>query len=197
MTIGLGLLAFAVIIFHSILDSSDGQLARMTGQVSEFGRMLDGIGGYVTHTAIYLGILTGALARGADRSILGLGLLAAVANIVHAQMYDYHRTTYSRLVIAASGSRGKRPRCSAFPASCVSGGCSGRCRGAHPQVEAEMARRSIDGVVRDDDRARYRSCFYWPVRGWNLIGDNTRFYAIGVLAWLHRLDGSSCSCSCR
>src|SRR5205823_3146233 len=35
---------------------------------------------------------------------------------------------------------------------------------------------------------RYRDCFYWPMRGWNLLGDNTRFYAIGVLAWLHRLD---------
>jgi hypothetical protein len=23
------------------------------------------------------------------------------------------------------------------------------------------------------------------VRGWNLLGDNTRFYAIGVLAWIH------------
>ena len=39
-----------------------------------------------------------------------------------------------------------------------------------------------------DDRARYRAAFYGPVRGWNLLGDNTRFYAIGVLAWLHHLE---------
>src|SRR5580700_6528925 len=48
---------FALIILHSILDSSDGQLARMTGQVTELGRLLDGIGGYVTHVAIYVAIL--------------------------------------------------------------------------------------------------------------------------------------------
>src|SRR6185295_14397859 len=52
----LGLLAFGLIVLHSILDSSDGQLARMTGQVTEFGRVLDGVGGYVTHFAIYLAL---------------------------------------------------------------------------------------------------------------------------------------------
>ena len=60
--------------------------------------------------------------------------------------------------------------------------------GLHVVVESIIAARSIGGAVREDDRARYRDCFYWPMRGWNLLGDNTRFYAIGVLAWLHRLD---------
>ena len=35
---------------------------------------------------------------------------------------------------------------------------------------------------------RYRDHFYAPARGWNLLGDNIRFYAIGVLAWFHRID---------
>ena len=26
------------------------------------------------------------------------------------------------------------------------------------------------------------------VRGWNFLGDNTRFYAIGLLACFHRID---------
>src|SRR4029079_16140963 len=62
----------------------------------------------------------------------------------------------------------------------------GRLAGAHPAVERAIAARSSNGVVGDDDRERYRSCFYWPVRVWNLFGDNTRFYALGVLAWLQR-----------
>ncbi len=36
--------AFALLIVHSVIDSADGQLARMTGQVSELGRLLDGDG---------------------------------------------------------------------------------------------------------------------------------------------------------
>lgn len=182
-----GMAAFGFIILHGILDSSDGQLARMTGQTSEYGRILDGVGGYLTHAAIYLGILAGALGRGADGSLVAIALAAAAANIVQAQMYDYHRTAYARLVLEGSGVveslRDGRPfLLRAYQAA------QRALSGLHPHVEAEMARRSIGGVVRDGDRARYRSCFYWPVRGWNLMGDNTRFYAIGVLAWLHRLD---------
>jgi hypothetical protein len=60
--------------------------------------------------------------------------------------------------------------------------------GSHPDVERAVAARASGGAVRDTDRARYRDCFYWLVRGWNLMGDNTRFYAIGVLAAVHRLD---------
>ena len=50
----LGLFAFALLILHGIIDSADGQLARMTGQVTELGRVLDGVGGYLTHVAIYV-----------------------------------------------------------------------------------------------------------------------------------------------
>lgn len=51
-----------------ILDCVDGQLARATGQSSEWGRLLDGIGGYVAYLAVVFGItyslpeFTGALA---------------------------------------------------------------------------------------------------------------------------------------
>ena len=60
--------------------------------------------------------------------------------------------------------------------------------GLPPTVEASIEDRSSRGVVRVEDRERYRAFFYWPVRGWNLLGDNTRFYAVGVLAWLQHLD---------
>ena len=107
----LGLVAFAVIILHSILDSADGQLARMTGQVTEFGRMLDGLGGYLTHIAIFSGIRRGRhrarrrpravdiLDRPSPGFVVTVMFLAGAATMVHAQMYDYHRTSYARAVI--------------------------------------------------------------------------------------------------
>ena len=60
----LGWLAFAFLIIYGIFDSADGQLARMTGQVTELGRVLDGVSGYVTHVAIYLAITVGVIQRG-------------------------------------------------------------------------------------------------------------------------------------
>ncbi len=51
-----------------------------------------------------------------------------------------------------------------------------------------VAERQCKGRVREEDSRLYRQCFYWPVRGWNVLGDNTRFYAIGVLAAMGRVD---------
>jgi phosphatidylglycerophosphate synthase len=186
----LGLWAFAVLILHGIIDSADGQLARITGQVTELGKVLDGGAGYVTHAAIYLAIAAGVLHRGGSSTILLWMGLAGMASVAHAQMYEYHRTAYTSVV-----GDGRVPR--QEPAK-VAPWLRGFYRGylfmqrsligLHAEVEAVLARRAIAGVVRDEDRISYRRQFYAPVRGWNLLGDNTRFYAIGVLACFHRID---------
>jgi phosphatidylglycerophosphate synthase len=180
------LAGFALLIVHSILDSSDGQLARMTGQASEFGRMLDGIGGYLTHVSIYLALLASALIGGAAVAAIAVAVAAAISNVVHAQMYDYHRGTYAAIAIKGT------PTVAKTPAHLAIVGAYERMQraicGAHRQVERAVAARAVEGRVRDDDRAAYRRSFYALVRGWNVLGDNTRFYAIGLLAVLHRLD---------
>jgi phosphatidylglycerophosphate synthase len=187
----LGLVAFALLILHSILDSADGQLARLTGRVTELGRVLDGVNGYVTHAAIYLGIAAGLLHRGGGGVIIIWMALAAIANTVHAQLYDYHRRHYA--MIAGKGlvprddpAKIKLPWIKTFYRWHLA--TQRLLNGLHVEVESRIATRSTAGLVREDDRARYRDCFCRPVRGWNLLGDNTRFYAIGVLACLHRID---------
>ena len=186
----LGLVAFSLLILHSIVDSADGQLARMTGQVTELGRVLDGVGGYFTFGVIYLSIAGGVIHRGGSGFVLVWMLLAAISNMMQAQMYDYHRTAY--ITVALEG------RTPAKPSTRVPWWVRGIYRGyltmqqwlvgLHAEVEDALATRSDSGRVRPGDRARYRECFYWPVRGWNFLGDNTRFYAIGVLVWLQRVD---------
>jgi phosphatidylglycerophosphate synthase len=185
----LGLIAFGLLIVHGIFDSADGQLARLTGQVSEIGRVLDGVGGYATYAAIYVAIAAHATARGGSASVAFWAVLAAIANILQAQMYDYHRSSYATIVVSGQAPRSEGPI----------GGWAARVMrvytavrrpliGAHGQVEEAVAARAHDGTVREEDRERYRACFYGTVRGWNLLGDNTRFYAIGVLAWLRQID---------
>jgi phosphatidylglycerophosphate synthase len=187
----LAVLGFVLLIIYSIFDSADGQLARTTGQLTELGRVLDGVGGYVTHAAIYIAIPAGLLYRGGSGAIIIWAALAAIANTAQAQMYEYHRHHYATIVVKRFVPRDD-------PAKITSTWIKWLYRwylaiqrmlnGLHVEVESVMAGRSTAGVVSEEDLARYRECFYWPVRGWNLLGDNTRFYAIGVLAWLHRLD---------
>ena len=186
----LGLVAFAVLIVHGIIDSADGQLARITGQVTELGKVLDGGAGYVTHAAIYLAIAAGMLHRGGSSVILLWMLLAGMATAAHAQMYEYHRTTYSSVVGEGRVPHQEPARVAQWLRGLYRGYLLMQrwLTGLHSEVEEALARRAITGLVAAEDRSRYRDYFYRPVRGWNLLGDNTRFYAIGVLAWFHRID---------
>ena len=186
----LGLLAFAILILHSIIDSADGQLARMTNRVTELGRVLDGLSGYATHVAIYLAIGFGVVHRGGHRSILVWMLLAGIATAIHAGMYDYNRHVYIG-VVADARLPLHAPRSIPPPIGwlfLIYLAVQRWIIGAHAGVEAALAARSVEGRVRDEDRARYREIFYPLVRGWNFLGDNTRFFAIGVLALFHRID---------
>ena len=187
----LGLAGFALLIVHSVVDSADGQLARMTGRVTELGRILDGVGGYMTHAAIYVAITAGFVRRGGSVSIIALAIVSALANTAHAQLYDYFRTIYAAVAIRGVAPRRHAPiRLTPWAAALlrIYEATQRRLIGSHRAVEAAIAARSANGVVSDADRARYRACFYWPVRGWNVLGDNTRIYAVGVLAWIHHLE---------
>ncbi|MDP9004817.1 MAG: CDP-alcohol phosphatidyltransferase family protein [Verrucomicrobiota bacterium] len=186
----LGLVAFGLLIVHGIIDSADGQLARKTGRTTELGKVLDGGAGYVTHAAIYLAIAAGVLHRGGDALVVIWMALATGATVAQAQMYDYHRTAYTSVVRDGRVLRHEPAKVAAWLRWLYRGYLSMQrfLIGLHTEVEAALTQRSSDGVVRDEDRARYRDHFFSPVRGWNLLGDNTRFYAIGVLACFHRID---------
>jgi phosphatidylglycerophosphate synthase len=184
---GTAMAGFALLILHGVLDSSDGQLARLTGTSSDFGRMMDGIGGYSTHAAIYGGVTASALHHGGGWVVWVLLPMAMLANVAHAQMYDYQRNTYIAIAVNGEPTRamfGTPHRGLLGVYEMMERALAGR----HPDVERVVAKRQMSGRVREDDRRRYRRCFYWTVRGWNLLGDNTRFYAIGILAWLGRVD---------
>ena len=51
------LVAILLLMVADILDCTDGQLARLTGQKSRLGRILDGVAGFVWFTPIYLALV--------------------------------------------------------------------------------------------------------------------------------------------
>ena len=187
----LGLLGFSLLILHSIFDSSDGQLARLTGHSTELGRLLDGVAGYATFTAVYSAIAAGVVRDGGSPLIFLAAALAALSNVAQAQMYDYHRTSYMTIAIKGVAPTGAAPPIGPAWAAWLMNVYRRLQRqliGLHGDVEAAVAARAHQETVSEEDRARYRRAFYWPVRGWNVLGDNTRFYAIGFLAWTHHLE---------
>lgn len=185
-----GVIAFAFLILHSVVDSADGQLARMTGRVTEFGRVLDGLSGYATHVAIYFAIAAGLVHRGGSPGTFLWMLIAGMATAIHAGMYDYHRNAYTAVVadgpipedvtIRIPGAIGWLFRTYLLIQRLLVG--------SHTKVEAKLAARAVATPVSDELRQRYREVFYPLVRGWNFLGDNTRFFVIGFLVCLHRID---------
>jgi hypothetical protein len=185
-----GMLAFALLILSEIIDSSDGQLARMTGQVTEMGRVLDGVSDYIAHGAVYLAIAAGVVHRGGNSSIFVWMLLAGISNAMQSQMYDHYRTAYVAVVGVGRAPGNDSAKVPSWIRWLYSGYSMMQrwLIGGHAKVDAALAARSVAGRVREDDRARYRECFYRPVRGWNLLGPNTGLYALAVSIWLQRVD---------
>ncbi len=182
-----GWAAFALLLLYGVLDSADGQLARRTGQTSELGRVLDGVGGYVTHIAMYVAVAAGALQRGASGRVLLWMLLAGVATIVHAQLYDYHRTGYSAVVREGRVRRNEPAKLSGWLSRLYRGYSAMQqvLVGPHVEVDSRLRARAAGGAVRDQDRQLYRTSFRRLVCGWNLLGDNVRRLATGLAVLLH------------
>lgn len=184
-------LGVVLIYLHGVVDSADGQLARMTGQVSELGRVLDGVAGYLTHIAVYVSIVVVVVGRDGSWWVVPIAAVAGACTAVQAQMYDYHRTAYASIVL-------KRRVPTTEGLRLVSGWLGDlvtfyvtsqrRLLGLHVDVEHAIARRAVDGTVRDADARGYRTCFYRPVRGWNLMGDNIRRYAIAGCVAFHHIE---------
>lgn len=75
-----------------ILDCVDGQLARAKGCASEWGRLIDGIAGYVAYLAVIIGIMVGLQGYyGSTAAIAALTILRAIS-------YDYCKQSMTTMV---------------------------------------------------------------------------------------------------
>lgn len=88
------LAAFLFITFN-VLDCSDGQLARLKGNGTEFGRILDGMADYMVSASAYLGIGFGFANHSTNPLLYWiLILVTAASNIIHAVLVDYYRNRF-------------------------------------------------------------------------------------------------------
>lgn len=103
------LLGVALLVWADSFDSADGQLARMTGQYSRIGRILDGVSGDLWFAAIYAAI---CLRENVTSEFFMahhwvIWVMAAVTGICHglqAAMADYYRQFHLYFVKGPEGS---------------------------------------------------------------------------------------------
>lgn len=99
----LNLLGILLLVMADVCDSADGQLARLTQQYSQLGRILDGAAGDFWFAAIYLGI---AFRLTPDWGVWCwlLGIAAGACHSQQAAMADYYRQVHLLCVKGRSGS---------------------------------------------------------------------------------------------
>lgn len=97
------IIGMLLLIWANSYDSADGQLARMTGQKSRIGRILDGLAGDFWFVSIYAAICL----RLMPEWQYWIWALAAVAGYFHskqAAMADYYRNVHLFFLKGESGS---------------------------------------------------------------------------------------------
>lgn len=87
------LIACFLVSFSGVLDSADGQLARMTKQSSELGRKIDG----VIDTLVFIAVYTGGAIYFLDAYSWWIAPIAMIAGYMHSAKtatYEFYKTEF-------------------------------------------------------------------------------------------------------
>ena len=90
----INILGMLLLVLADALDSADGQLARLTGIHSKYGRIIDGLVGNVIFISIYIHLCLRYMAGGGTPWIFGLGVVAGISHSFQCAMADYYRNGY-------------------------------------------------------------------------------------------------------
>lgn len=103
------LLGVFLLVWADSFDSADGQLARMTGQYSRIGRILDGVSGDLWFAAIYVAIclrenVTSEFFMAHHWVIWVMAVVTGICHATQAAMADYYRQFHLYFVKGPDGS---------------------------------------------------------------------------------------------
>ncbi len=93
----MAVLGFLLMVAWHVMDGADGQLARLTGQTSEIGKVLDGLCDHVTFLLVYIS-LSVVLMPVYGAWIWALSVLAGVSHVVQSSAYEFQRQAYDHWV---------------------------------------------------------------------------------------------------
>jgi phosphatidylglycerophosphate synthase len=183
---------FCLLIISSIFDSADGQLARMTKNGTFRGKILDGLTGYFMFTSSYIGLSILYLSTPANMGpefIIPLAIVGAIASALQSSLYDFYRTCFASITIkkkVESFDKGKE--LSGFLKFSYLSYFSYQKLLAknHINLMENIRKRCPENIVGENEAQNYKKSNSKIIRGWNLLGDNTRFILILTAIILHK-----------
>ncbi len=90
----INVIGMLLLMLANSFDSADGQLARMTNNKTQLGRILDGLAGNIWFLVIYFALTFRCLNEGWSWTIWLLSASAGACHIFHAAMADYYRNVH-------------------------------------------------------------------------------------------------------
>lgn len=107
--IWINIAGIALLVLANSFDSADGQLARLTGQYSRIGRILDGLSGDIWFAAIYVAVclrtnITIPWCAGHPWAVWAVAVTAGVCHAKQAALADYYRQFHLYFLKGEGGS---------------------------------------------------------------------------------------------
>lgn len=180
------ILGFVLMLAWHVMDGADGQLARLTKNYSELGKVLDGICDYVTFTAVYVGLAL-AMSRHMGGWAWVLVACSGIAHAVQSAAYEMQRQDYNFLGWGRESSA--LPRLDAKPKGIagwlhqlyarVQLWASGGAVEFHEEFATMLAAKPKRAAAL---RAAYREYFAPVIRRWGILCANYRTLGLFIAA---------------
>ncbi len=97
-SISINLLGIFIFILGDILDSADGQLARMTNKISKTGRIFDGVATNLISISIYMHLILRSLDSEIGWWMFLIAAIAGSSHVIQAATADLYRHAYLYIV---------------------------------------------------------------------------------------------------
>lgn len=102
-SVALNLLGFALFVISDIFDSVDGQLARLRGDPTRWGKIVDGIGDSLRWTNLYVHLILRLALGNYGIGAEALAVAAFLSHTFHAAGIDFIRSAYLEVALGERG----------------------------------------------------------------------------------------------
>jgi hypothetical protein len=93
-----------LLVFANILDCVDGQLARLSGNKSTIGRILDGLAGDIWFVSIYVGLAFRLSDEYGACWFFAIAVASGLSHLAQANITDYYKTLHLYFISKEKGS---------------------------------------------------------------------------------------------
>jgi phosphatidylglycerophosphate synthase len=179
---------FVLVVVADLLDSADGQLARMRGTASRAGRIMDGYADNLRWIAVYVHIALRLLLHGDGWYVVLLAAFAGACHSLHSATVDFVHGAY--LEIAIGKGRVDLPEDLDPPrqtglwwklALLSYGGFTRQQARLFPST-VTLLRRSRASELEPDVRARFAAAQRGPLAAVPWLGQNAHITVLGAAA---------------